>query len=220
MIQSVLENIKAACERAGRDPGSVKLIAVTKSHSVDEIRDHVIRHGHTLLGENRVQEALPKIEAIPEASFHLIGHLQTNKVKFCQGFKLIHSLDSEKLALEIARRSEGWGTAPEVLLEVNVGREPQKHGVLPEDANALLKAVKAAGLTVRGLMTVAPVGDLKVARQSFQDLREMRDSLGLVDLSMGMSEDYQVAILEGATMLRIGRAIFAPDGATVSGANA
>jgi PLP dependent protein len=209
MIQSVLENIKAACERAGRDVSSVKLIAVTKSHTIDEIRDHVVSHGHVLLGENRVQEALPKIEAIPEAEWHLIGHLQTNKVKFCQGFKLIHSLDSEKLALEIARRAEGWGTAPEVLLEVNVGREPQKHGVLPEDTNALLKATRAAGLRVRGLMTVAPAGDLTVARQSFQDLREMRDSLGLVDLSMGMSEDYQVAILEGATMLRIGRAIFA-----------
>ncbi len=219
MIQSVLENIKAACERAGRDPSGVKLIAVTKSHTIEEIRDHVIAHGHTLLGENRVQEALPKIEAIPEAEWHLIGHLQTNKVKFCQGFKLIHSLDSEKLALEIARRAEGWGTAPDVMLEVNVGREPQKYGVLPEDANALLKAVKAAGLTVRGLMTVAPAGDLSVARQSFQELREMRDSLGLVDLSMGMSEDYQVAILEGATMLRIGRAIFAPDSATFAGAN-
>jgi PLP dependent protein len=209
MIQSVLENIRIACEQAGRDVSSVKLIAVTKSHSVEEIRDHVIAHGHTLLGENRVQEALPKIEAIPEAEWHLIGHLQTNKVKFCQGFKLIHSLDSEKLALEIARRAEGWGQAPEVMLEVNVGREPQKYGVLPEAANALLKAVNAAGLTVRGLMTVAPAGDLTVARQSFQDLREMRDSLGLVDLSMGMSEDYQVAILEGATMLRIGRAVFA-----------
>lgn len=209
MISDVLETIRVTCERAGRDPQGVKLIAVTKSHTVDEIREHVLAHGHTLLGENRVQEALPKIEAIPEAEWHLIGHLQTNKVKFCHDFKLIHSLDSEKLALEIARRAEGWGKAPDVLLEVNVGREPQKHGALPEDTHTLLKATRAAGLTVRGLMTVAPAGDLEVARKSFQELREMRDNLGLVELSMGMSEDYPVAILEGATMIRIGRAIFA-----------
>lgn len=220
MISEVLANIRQACERAGRDPSGVELIAVTKAHTLEEIRSQVIAHGHRLLGENRVQEALPKIEALPEAEWHLIGHLQTNKVKFCQDFRLIHSLDSEKLALEIARKAEAWGRAPEVLLEVNVGREPQKHGVLPEDAQTLLNAARAAGLTVRGLMTVAPAGDLKVARQSFQELREMRDSLGLVELSMGMSEDYPVAILEGATMVRIGRAIFAPNLDTENAAGA
>lgn len=221
MILEVLEGIRQSCERAGRDPGSVALIAVTKSRSIEDIHSHVLAYGHTLLGENRVQEALPKIEAIPQAEWHLIGHLQTNKVKFCRDFKLIHSLDSEKLAVEIARRAEGWGRAPEVLLEVNAGREPQKHGVLPEDARALLDATRAAGLTVRGLMTVAPAGDLEVARKSFQGLRELRDSLGLVELSMGMSEDYPVAILEGATMIRVGRAIFAPpaDNADSAGAN-
>ncbi len=221
MISEVLETIRATCERAGRDPGSVKLIAVTKSHGIEEIRINLIAHGHELLGENRVQEALPKIEAIPEAEWHLIGHLQTNKVKFCQDFKLIHSLDSEKLAVEIARRSEGWGRAPDVLLEINAGREPQKHGALPEDAKALLNATRAAGLAVRGLMTVAPAGDLALARKTFLELRELRDSLGLVELSMGMSEDYPMAILEGATMVRIGRAIFAPhqDTEIRSGAN-
>jgi uncharacterized pyridoxal phosphate-containing UPF0001 family protein len=148
------------------------------------------------------------MDAIRKAEWHLIGHLQTNKVKFCQNFALIHSLDSERLALELARRTESWGRAPGVLLEVNVGREPQKHGVLPEDLPALLNATRATGLQVHGLMTVAPFGDLNLARRVFRELREMRDSLGLVELSMGMTDDYPVAIQEGATMIRVGRAIF------------
>jgi hypothetical protein len=208
MLNDVLDTIRITCQAAGRDPGGVKLIAVTKGHTLEEIQTHVLDHGHTILGENRIQEALPKMDAIRNAEWHLIGHLQTNKVKFCQDFALIHSLDSERLALELARRAESWGRAPGVLLEVNVGHEPQKHGVLPEDLPALLNATRATGLQVHGLMTVAPFGDLNLARRVFRELREMRDSLGLVELSMGMTDDYPVAIQEGATMIRVGRAIF------------
>jgi hypothetical protein len=208
MLNDVLDTIRITCQAAGRDPGGVKLIAVTKGHTLEEIQTHMLDHGHTILGENRIQEALPKMDAIRNAEWHLIGHLQTNKVKFCQDFALIHSLDSERLALELARRAESWGRAPGVLLEVNVGHEPQKHGVLPENLPALLNATCATGLQVHGLMTVAPFGDLNLARRVFRELREMRDSLGLVELSMGMTDDYPVAIQEGATMIRVGRAIF------------
>jgi hypothetical protein len=216
MLTDVLDTIRITCQAAGRDPGSVKLIAVTKGHTLEEIQMHVLDHGHTILGENRIQEALPKMDAIKDAEWHLIGHLQTNKVKFCQDFALIHSLDSERLALELARRAESWGRAPGVLLEVNVGREPQKHGVLPEDLPTLLRATHATGLQVHGLMTVAPFGDLDAARRVFRELREMRDSLGLVELSMGMTDDYPVAIQEGATMIRVGRAIFSASGEATS----
>ena len=210
MLPEVLERIGAACDRAGRDRNSVRLVAVTKAHAVDEIRSQVLEYGNFALGENRIQEALPKLEALPDAEWHLIGHLQTNKVKFCRDFKLIHSVDSSRLLEELARRGEGWGRVPPVLLEVNVAREAQKHGLAPEDAAATLKVARDLGITVRGLMTVAPYGDLRVARQAFADLRVARDTLGLEELSMGMSDDYAVAIEEGATMIRIGRLLFAP----------
>lgn len=207
MLQDVLRRIDAACLTANRDPASVKLIAVTKNRSLEQIEAQVLRHNHCFLGENRVQEALPKIEAHPQAEWHLIGHLQTNKVKYCQGFSAIHSLDSLKLLEEIAKRAAAWGHAPALFLEINTGGEEQKHGATPAEAPALLKNARALGLDVCGLMTVAPQG-LELARIAFRSLRELRDQLGLPELSMGMSDDLEVAIEEGATLVRIGRAIF------------
>jgi PLP dependent protein len=134
--------------------------------------------------------------------------LQTNKVKFCRDFKLIHSIDSLRLLEELAKRGETWGFVPPVLLEVNVAREPQKNGLEPEEVAATLKAARDLGLNVTGLMTIAPYGKLDVARQSFKELKLLRDNLGLEHLSMGMSEDYPIAIEEGATMIRPGRVLF------------
>jgi PLP dependent protein len=208
MIQTVLETIQSTCEHVGRNPNSVRVIAVTKGRTPEEIQARVLAYGNFALGENRVQEALPKIETMPQAEFHLIGHLQTNKAKFCKAFAMIHSIDSLRLLEELAKRGAVWGFVPPVLLEVNVAREPQKHGLEPEEVASTLKAAKDLGLDVRGLMTIAPYGKLEQARACFRELREMRDHLGLVELSMGMSEDYQAAIEEGATMIRPGRVLF------------
>jgi PLP dependent protein len=207
MLQDVLKRIESACLEAGRDPGSVKLIAVTKAHSLEEIEARVLTHGHRIVGENRVQEALPKMEAHPDLEWHLIGHLQTNKVKYCQGFSAIHSVDSLKLLEEIARRGATWGRTPDLFLEINTGGEEQKHGATVNEASGLLVAARGLGLNVVGLMTVAPQG-LERARIAFRALRELRDALGLVELSMGMSDDLEVAIAEGATLVRVGRAVF------------
>jgi hypothetical protein len=207
MLADVLKRIEGACLEAGRSPSEVRLIAVTKSHTLEEIDRAVLERGHHVLGENRVQEALPKIEARPDAEWHLIGHLQTNKVKFCQGFTAIHSVDSVRLLEEIAKRGEGWGRVPELFLEVNTGGEEQKHGSSIGDAPGLLKTARDLGLTVVGLMTVAPQG-LERARAAFQALRALRDTLGLSELSMGMSDDLEIAILQGATVVRVGRAVF------------
>jgi hypothetical protein len=208
MLHDVLHRIEQACLEANRDPRSVRLIAVTKAHPLAEIEAKVLSFGHRVVGENRVQEALPKLEAHPDLEWHLIGHLQTNKVKFCRGFTAIHSVDSVKLLEEIARRAETWGCAPEVFLEVNTGGEEQKHGVMPAEAPTLLRSARGLGLVVAGLMTVAPQG-LERARAAFRDLRALRDALGVAQLSMGMSDDLEVAISEGATLVRVGRAVFA-----------
>jgi PLP dependent protein len=207
MLKDVQTRIETACQKAGRSPREVKLIAVTKGHSLEEISTAVLSHGHTILGENRIQEALPKLEAHPNLEWHLIGHLQTNKVKFCAGFTMIHSVDSLRLLEEIAKRSSDWQRIPELLLEVNMGFEIQKHGAIPAKAPELLAAARDLGLIVRGLMTVAPQ-DPNQAQAAFAGLRALRDTLGLEHLSMGMSDDLELAVTEGATILRIGRACF------------
>ncbi len=207
MLPDVLTRIEKACRQAGRNPTEVKLIAVTKGHDLEEIQTAVLAHGHTILGENRIQEALPKLEAYPNLDWHLIGHLQTNKVKFCAGFSLIHSIDSPRLLEEIHKRSQTWLQTPELLLEVNMGFEAQKHGTTPNEAPELLALAKDLGLTVRGLMTVAPQ-DPELAQAAFAGLAKLRDQMGLEHLSMGMSDDLELAVLAGATMLRVGRACF------------
>jgi PLP dependent protein len=207
MLLDVQTRIETACQKAGRNPREVQLVAVTKGHSLEEISTAVLSHGHTILGENRIQEALPKLEAHPNLEWHLIGHLQTNKVKFCAGFTMIHSIDSLRLLEEIHKRSQEWTRIPDLLLEVNMGFEIQKHGVTPAEAPELLVAARDLGLTVRGLMTVAPQ-DPSLAKAAFAGLRTLRDSLGLEHLSMGMSDDLELAVTEGATISRIGRACF------------
>ena len=181
-------------------------MAATKGRSIDECRA-ALAAGLTILGENRVQEALPKIDALPDATWHLIGHLQTNKARHADRFAMVQSVDGERIAAAIARR------APDVpcLLEVNVSREPQKHGCPPETVVATAKSV-ATHLELQGLMCVAAAG--RDARPEFDELRELRDrcqeALGrpLPILSMGMTDDWEAAVSAGSSMLRLGRAVF------------
>lgn len=208
MLSDILQKIKTTCARVNRDPSSVQLIAVTKTKSLEEIQRYVLDYGDFVLGENRVQEALPKLEALPNATFHLIGQLQTNKVKFCKDFKLLHGVDNTRILEELSKRGEGWGFVPPVLLEVNVAREPQKHGLMPEEVAGVLQVARELGVEVQGLMTVAPIAPEQVVRLVFHDLRLMRDTLGLEELSMGMSDDFMIGIEQGATMIRIGRALY------------
>ena len=216
-LQAVRQTIARSAERAGRDPIEVVLVAVTKGFPVERIRE-ALGVGLRILGENRVQEALPKIDEIGPADvdWHLIGHLQTNKVKFIEGrFRMVQSLDSVGLAEALDRRM----LSPlDVLIEVNVAEEPQKTGASPADVPALAAAVNAAEhLRLRGLMTIAPmVDDPAAVRPVFRQLRALRDTtsqqlgVALLVLSMGMTDDYAVAVEEGATMLRLGRALFGP----------
>jgi pyridoxal phosphate enzyme (YggS family) len=197
----------AACARAGRDPASVKLIAVGKTKPIDLLRE-ARAAGQTIFGENYAQELREKADALPGAEWHFIGALQTNKAKLVVGrATLIHTCDRIGLAQELSKRAKAAGLTQRVLLEVNVGREPQKAGVLPEEAPALLDQVRAlAALACEGLMCIPPAeGD---ARRDFRSLRQLAESLGLRELSMGMTADYETAIEEGATLVRVGTAIF------------
>ena len=216
-LQAVRQTIARGAERAGRDPNEIVLVAVTKTLPVERIRE-ALAVGLRILGENRVQEAVPKIEEIGPANveWHVIGHLQTNKVKFIEGrFRMVQSLDGVGLVEALDRRLQ---SALDVLVEVNVAEEPQKTGVLPADLGAVAHAVGAAQhLRLRGLMTVAPmVPDPEAVRPVFRQLRSLRDKtsqqlgMTLPVLSMGMTDDYAVAVEEGATMLRLGRALFGP----------
>lgn len=207
-LPEVLEAMEAACRRAGRDPREVRLVAVTKGRSVEEIREKVLRYGSFPLGESRVQEALKKMELL-EAEWHLIGPLQRNKAKFAPRFALIHSLDSLRLAEALDRVGEKAGMRLKVLVEVNLGREPRKHGFLEEELpEALARVREMAHLEVLGLMTVPPMGPEAVVRPIFRRLSELADRYGLPERSMGMSDDFPIAIEEGATMVRVGRALF------------
>ncbi|TME78354.1 MAG: YggS family pyridoxal phosphate-dependent enzyme [Chloroflexi bacterium] len=216
-LEAVREAIRASTERASRDANAVALVAVTKTVPVERIRE-AIRLGLHTFGENRVQEAMPKMDEIGPAGvdWHLIGHLQTNKVKFVEGrFQMVQSVDSAALAEALDRRFQ---SALEVLVEVNVAEEPQKTGALPADLPAIAAVVASAGhLRLRGLMTIAPmVTDPERVRPIFRRLRALRDEtsqqlgMPLPVLSMGMTDDYPVAVEEGATMLRLGRALFGP----------
>jgi PLP dependent protein len=195
--------------RAGIPPG-VTLVAVSKAQPAGAIREaHAAGQRH--FGENYVQEWRAKAEALadlPEIVWHFVGGLQTNKVKYLVGkVGLVHAVDREELAREIARRSAQRGIATRVLVEVNVAGEASKSGCAPAEVPRLVEAVRALpGLDLRGLTCIPPAdGD---PRPHFAALRRMRDALGLAELSMGMSADYRVAIEEGATIVRVGTAIF------------
>ena len=214
-LEAVRQTIARSAERAGRDPSEVVLVTVTKGFPVARIRE-ALAAGLRILGENRVQEALPKIDEIGRVNidWHLIGHLQTNKVKFIENrFQMVQSLDSVGLVEALERRIR---SPLDVLIEVNVAQEPQKTGVSPAEMPDVAAAVNAsARLRLRGLMTVAPmVDDPQAIRPVFRQLRALRDKtsqqlgVALPVLSMGMTDDYAIAVEEGATMLRLGRALF------------
>ena len=208
-IAANLAAIRDRIARAGGDPDAIAIVAVTKGQPLGVCQDAVAT-GLSVLGENRVQEALGKMEDVPGAVWHLIGHLQTNKVRHAHRFALIQSLDSVRLADALAERG-----GAQVLLEVNVAREAQKHGVVPEEAVATASRM-AELLQLLGLMAMGPAD--RNPRPAFAELRRLRDEaqqrLGreLPILSMGMSDDLEAAVAEGSTMLRIGRALFGPRG--------
>jgi len=212
-LARVLQRIEQAARQGGRDPAAVKLVAVTKGHTVEEIRRHVLEHGHSALGESRVQEALPKMAELGGVEWHFIGPLQRNKAKFVLDFALVHSVDSLRLAQALDLKAREKGKVLPVLAEVNVGREPQKHGFLEEELpEAVARLRDLSGLELRGLMTVAPyTEDPETVRPVFAQLSRLADRYALPERSMGMSGDLEVAVQEGATIVRVGTAIFEPD---------
>jgi len=208
--REVEARIAAACRRAGRSPDEVTLVAVTKTFPAEAV-DAAIGAGIANVGENRVQEARDKQPIVAgKVRWHLIGHLQSNKAKDAvRLFDMIQSVDSIDLAEKLARAAEAAGTPREILLQVNIGREPQKSGIDPRDmAQAVKRMAAYPSLRLRGLMAIPPAGEPDETRRFFRELRAMRDAEGMEQLSMGMSEDYEVAIEEGSTMVRVGRAIF------------
>ncbi len=214
-IEQVRERIARACQRVSRAPDEVTIVAVTKMVEPAAIAA-AFKLGINHFGENRVQEAEGKIgqlsELKPRPTWHMVGHLQANKAKVAAAiFDIIHSIDSVRLAEVLSRRTQK--TLP-ILLEVNVSGEVSKSGFpLAGVAPALEAISRLPKLEIKGLMTIAPiVTDAEQVRLIFRKLRSLRDSLGLEQLSMGMTDDFEVAIEEGATLLRIGRAIFGERG--------
>jgi pyridoxal phosphate enzyme (YggS family) len=216
----VLSTIQSAAEKCGRRPDSVRLVAATKTVTVDRIRVG-IGAGLSILGENRVQEALPKVSALAQEPirWHFIGQLQRRKVRSVVGlFELIHSVDSLELAQEIDRRAGEAGRLQDILLEVNIGGEPTKAGFHPDAlVSTVPKMASLAHIRIKGLMTIPPQAEeAESSRGYFKRLRELAESIAvrkipgvtMDELSMGMSGDYGVAIQEGATLVRVGSALF------------
>lgn len=212
------ERLTRAAEQSGRKREEITLLAATKTVPV-EVINYGVSLGIDVIGENRVQEFLSKVDALSPCTRHMIGHLQTNKVRQIVGkVRMIQSVDSVRLAQEIDRLSQQQGCTTEVLLEVNIGREQNKSGVLPEELERLLEAASLLpGLRVRGLMAIPPICEKKeeirkyfsAMRELFIDIRTKTiDNVSMDVLSMGMSDDYAEAVLEGANMVRIGSALF------------
>ncbi|MBN1885013.1 MAG: YggS family pyridoxal phosphate-dependent enzyme [Candidatus Krumholzibacteriota bacterium] len=221
--RSVLERVAEAASRAGRDPSGITVVGVTKTHPAATVRE-AIEAGIVDVGENRVQEFLAKAPAVDlPCRWHLVGHLQTNKVAKAIGrFHLVHSVDSLRLAEKLGRAGMERGLATDVLLEVNTSGEAAKYGFDPDETVDCCGAVAAIdGLRLRGLMTVGPwVDDVGVVAGAFQLLRRLRNeadaALGggvLGHLSMGMTDDFEIAIAEGSTIVRLGRILFGARGA-------
>ncbi len=207
----IKERVWRAAQANGREPASVKLVAVTKTFPEREILP-VLRQGHRYFGENRVQEAMHKWPALreqfPAIELHLIGPLQSNKAREAVAlFDCIETLDRPKLAAALAAEIERQGRSPKLLIQINTGLEPQKAGIAPADAQKFLQQCQREfGLTVSGLMCIPPLEDDPLPH--FEALAALRDRLGLTELSMGMSADFEIAIGAGATMVRVGTAIF------------
>ncbi|SFR14432.1 YggS family pyridoxal phosphate-dependent enzyme [Desulfoscipio geothermicus] len=210
-LQQVQERINAAAARAGRDPAQIKIIAVTKQVQVPEIKE-VVDAGIVDLGENRVREMTGKMtELPPEVRWHMIGHLQTNKVKYIMGrVELIHSLDRWNLAEEIDRRAGKLGVKMPVLVQVNTSGEKSKFGLSSGELPDFLAALAdLPNVAVKGLMTIAPyVDNPEEVRPFFRELRLLAQKFNLKHLSMGMTNDFEVAVEEGADMLRLGTVLF------------
>jgi PLP dependent protein len=212
---AVRERALRAAERVGRDPRDVTIVAVSKTFTADVIAE-ALDAGVTDLGENRAQELAQKVEVVGDrARWHFIGHLQTNKVRHVVGVHLIHSIDRAGVAEAIDRRARSAGRRQDVLIEVNVAGDPDKHGVMPSDALDLARALERLdGVRVRGLMTMPPLPrEPEDSRPHYKHLAVLRDEVVTVvpaatELSMGMTRDFEVAIEEGATIVRIGEAIF------------
>lgn len=211
-LAAVEARIAAACARAGRAREEVTLVAVTKTFPASDV-DHALAAGVAHVGENKVQEARDKQPSVTaSARWHLIGHLQSNKAKDAvRLFDVIQTVDSLQLAERLARLSAD--RRQDVMLQVNVGGEAQKSGAAPADVAAIARRIRELEtLHLIGLMTIPPLGEAEEMRPYFRTLRAMRDDLGLEHLSMGMTDDFEVAIEEGATIVRVGRAIFGSRG--------
>lgn len=215
-VAEVRRSIAEAARRAGRDPSAVTLVAVTKNRSLDEIRA-LIAAGVTDIGENRVQELMQKVGLVEApVSWHFVGHLQRNKVRNVAGrVALIHSVDSVRLAQAVSGAATKAGVAQPVLIQVNVAGEASKYGFMPEEAAGVVDLASGLpGLSVRGLMFMAPIADdPESLRPAFAEARALFDRLavgrpGFDTLSAGMTQDYEVAIEEGSTMIRVGTALF------------
>ena len=211
-LTRVKERIKAAAERVGRDLESVKIVVVTKEAKIDQVRE-AVEAGVADIGENRVKEALLKRNLLNShvLAWHMIGHLQSNKVREAvRIFSLIHSVDSVRLAYILDREAAKNNKVQDILLEVNVSGEGSKFGIKPNGIENFLEETRSLKhLNVLGLMTMAPlVADAEVTRPYFRKLKELANAHRLKELSMGMTQDFEVAVEEGATMVRIGSAIF------------
>lgn len=213
-LKSVRERIETAARRVGRSPEEIVLVAVTKTRSVEEIRE-AIAHGVEHIGENYVQEAEKKFVEIGTAvHWHMIGHLQRNKVKHAvEIFDFVHSIDSEQLARELGRRAKAASKCVDVMVEVNISGEQSKFGVEPDNALDLAGSIRdIPGIRLCGFMGMAPIVNCpEEARPYFAKLKQLWDKLpdeNRIFLSMGMTQDFEVAIEEGSNMVRIGTAIF------------
>jgi pyridoxal phosphate enzyme (YggS family) len=218
-LEIINEKIKKAASSVNRNPEEIKLVAVTRTATTEQIEE-AINAGVKIIGENRVQDAKKKYQILTaDIEWHLIGHLQTNKVKYAvEIFDCIHSVDSIKLAQEIDKRSLQFGKIMDVLVEVNVSGEETKYGIKSEEVETFLKEISEfPRIRIRGLMTIAPiVADKEEVRPYFRKLRESSEkikskhikNIKMDYLSMGMTEDFEVAIEEGANMVRISRGIF------------
>lgn len=214
-LPEVVAHLRALEQEAGREPGSAKLVAVTKGQTLESIERHVLAHGQFPLGEGRAQELRDKAAERPAWEWHYIGPLQRNKIKYLRPVTLVHAIEAVWQAEAIAEAAAKWGRAPDLLLQLHNGEE-QKHGVPVDELGEVLRSVRETGLKVRGLMVMAPDfgDDVEQAEAESRILRLFTDTarrahdLGLSELSMGMSGDYPLAVRAGATLVRVGRSLF------------
>lgn len=218
-LNDVKVRIRAAAKECGRVPEDIKLIAVTKTYPIEAMNE-AIRLGVTDIGENKPQEIRDKFDNVSPVNWHLIGHLQTNKVKYIiDRCTLVHSVDSIKLMAEIDRQAQDHNRDIDILIQVNISGEESKSGIAPDELPLLLEYAKNLTNThVKGLMTIAPKCDIDEVSRHFSNMKELFDqtakqsykNVTMTELSMGMSGDFETAIKHGATMVRIGSLIFGP----------